>query len=132
MWDTNPSFHAKVWWEKCGRVCLGWNLHFLHPLIGLPCLGDLLEYPMTSDSGSPHEKSIVYGRICYSICCPHMLLRHGNNDLRTNLRTEKCHQVPSSAVPAIAVFWSHSAFPEWNSTLSLLSKTCRGSFIFCT
>lgn len=52
-------------------------------LFGFPCPGHLLKCPMTSDSGFAHEKSIVSGRICYSMCCPHRLFGHGNNDTRT-------------------------------------------------
>lgn len=52
-------------------------------LFGLPCPGDLLKYHLTSDSGFAYEKSIVSGRICYSIHCPHALFGHGNNVTRT-------------------------------------------------
>lgn len=52
-------------------VPLGWNLYFLHSLIALPRPGDLLKYPMTSDSGFPQEIYCVGENVIPSVVFIH-------------------------------------------------------------
>lgn len=144
MWGTSPSFHAKVWWGKCkmlwctkiinsvGDVPLGWSLHFLDPPIVLPCpaSGTCWNIPWLLIQDFHMRNLLCMGEFVI----PYVVLIRCSDTATTWTPKLENWEMSSGALLSCGcystAFWSHSAFPEWNSTLSLLSKTCQGSFIF--
>lgn len=111
MWDSNPSFHVKIWWGRwkmlwCIRISfmadvpLHRSPNFPHPLIAQPQGPAEVPHDFWSRL-SAWEICHAWGKLFFCILTSNAVQTLQQSDL--DLRTEECYQVPAYAVLVIAI-----------------------------